>query len=1021
MIDIPLGLRNSIETHNCVLFVGAGVGCHFTAPDGTTAPTGLELCEMLCNKFAIPCQPNCRLSQIAELVELRKGRKELETFISSKLDGLSPDDTFKWITSVRWRAIYTTNYDNCIERAYQLSSKPRQNAVSFSITSDLHRYQPIIDVPIFHIHGHFFSGASSNIIITKSDYARFREKRKMLFESFKFEMATSSILYVGYANEDPNWETLLEETFEDFYPSKLPQSFRIDPYADDIDIEILQSKNIHTIKCSFQEFASTISASTVTSDTAVDVLSAFKKNVPPDFEAEFNSSPIPVIRLLSSWEYVNQAAFNQPPNFTNFIKGDAPNWSLIDKGQIFERDIEGDLYDGILDFATTTKKSPSVSIVLGAAGYGTSTLLKTIAVKTVKDKAGAVFVLRPGASILEGDIEYASSQFPNVFFVVDDAADHASELEKSIHMLRETKKAAFFLLGERLNEWHQRSNRPRGQEYQIEPLSDGEIDRLLDFLGKYNALNRLESLPKDLQHSIIKERHQKELLVVLREATENNNFDAIIESEYRGIGDDFSKLAYLYICSFYQHGALFRVSLLSEIFGISTVEFYEKTASTTEGVIVFECIDEQRGLYAARARHHNIAAVVWERCADSGQKEEIVQKTLRKLNLNSSTDAHAFELFTRSDRIVDCIRTLEGRISFFEQASKIDPASPYVRQHYARMLSRSGQHNLALTQIENAIKNDTAVRVLYHTKGKILSELAINSESVEIGRRFLIQAEACFNKGISLNTRDDYGYESLASLYFDWANKVFDKNPSEATDYISKSEEIISIGLRTVRNRESLWVLSSKIQYYLGNTPKSISSLETAVHERHGSIIARYLLARAYRRQKRPQDALTILQPVVKSAKEEFRALIEYAEALLENGEPYDKAIAILELGTLYGLSDPKFISIYGGLLFLNGDFTKSDDIFLKAMKRSLPANELYEIRFKPFDRVDNSKPFFLTGEVVTVQAGYSLLKPDGYPQIICHASKYKGMLMRKGLRVKFELAFCANRPVALYPTPVVS
>jgi len=189
-------------------------------------------------------------------------------------------------------------------------------------------------------------------------------------------------------------------------------------------------------------------------------------------------------------------------------------------------------------------------------------------------------------------------------------------------------------------------------------------------------LNQLESLPRDIQHSVVKERHQKELLVVMREATENNNFDAIIESEYRGIGDEFSKLSYLYVCSFYQHGALFRVSLLSELLDINIVDLYEKISVTTEGIVVFECIDEPRGLYAARARHHKIAAVVWERCADSGQKEEIIQKTLRKLNLNFSIDARAFNLFVRSDRIVDCIRNLEGKISFFEQASKMDPTSP---------------------------------------------------------------------------------------------------------------------------------------------------------------------------------------------------------------------------------------------------------------------------------------------------------------------------------------------------------
>ena len=1021
MIDIPLGLKNSIETHNCVLFVGAGIGCHFKSSLGESAPDSNELCRLLCEKFSIDSTSNCKLAQISELVEIRTGRKELESFISSKLNNLTPDEIFQWITTVRWRAIYTTNYDNCIERAYQLCPNPLQNPASFSITSDLRNYHPIIDVPIFHIHGYLLSGSDYNIIITKSDYARFRKKRQMLFESLKLDMAAVSFLYVGYSNTDQNWEILLEEIIEDFLPSELPQSFRIDPYPDIIEAEILQKKNIKTIKCSLEEFVSSFVSTSITSTSLDSLLNFFKKNVPPDLQNSFEASPVPVTRLLSSWEYVNQAPFNDKPNLANFLKGDAPNWSLIEGGFYFERDIQGEIYDAILEFATTSKFTPSVAIALGSAGYGTSTLLKILAVQIVKDKAGAVFLLRPGAKVLEGDIEYATSLFSNIFFIIDDAADFAADLNRSIHMLRESKRRAFFLLGDHLNEWHQRLSRPRGQEYLIEPLSDGEIDRLLDFLDRNHALNQIEHLPRDYQFAIIKERYQKELLVVMRESTENNNFDAIIESEYRGIGDDFSKLFYLFVCSFYQHGALIRDSLLSELLEIDLSQLYNKISLSTEGVVVFECVDTTRGLYAARARHHKIAAVVWERCADLGQKENIIQKSLKSLNLNFGLDAHAFDLFVRSDRIVECIRTLEGKISFFDQASNMDPTSPYVRQHYARMLSRARQYQYALIQIDNAIKNDPTVRILYHTKGKILSELAINAEGTEFGRKYLIQAESCFNKGITLNNRDDYGFESLASLYFDWSKKLSNEDPGESADYLAKAEEVISLGLRTVRNKESLWILSAKIQNYLGNTPQSISSLETAVRERPGSVIARYILAHYYRVNKEPNKALIILEPIIKSNSDEFRAFIEYALALLESGETYRKAASVLQLSNLYGLSDPRFISIYGGVLFLDGDFTTSDSVFSGSINLSFPADELYKLHFYPFDGQAPSTPFSLVGEVVTVKPGYSLIKPDCYPQIICHASKYRNTLMRKGLQVKIILAFCSKGPVALYPTPILT
>ena len=1019
MIDIPLGLKNAIDTHNCVLFIGAGIGLHFKDANGNIAPNGYELCEKMCNKFDIPMKSNYTLPQISELIELRKGRKELETFISSHLGSLMPDDIFRWISTVRWRSIFTTNYDNCIERAYQLNPTPPQNPISFSITSDITSINYLIDVPIYHIHGYLLSGDSSNIIITKSDYAKFRESRRMLFEKLKFEMVNASILYIGYSNTDTNWETLLEETIEDFYPTALPQSFRIDPYVNEIDDEILKNKNIHSIKCEFQDFVESCLASNVGFHAGDNMFTEAKRNVPPDLLPKFDIAPAPIIRLLSSWEYINQINFSVSPNLQQFLKGDLPNWSLISEKSFFERDVQGDLYDVILDFATSPKSKTRAIAVLGSAGYGISTLLRVLSVQIIKDGAGAVFYLKPGAELSEGDIQFAATLFDNVFIVIDNGPHHAASLERVLNLLKEANLRAMLIIGGRLNEWHQRQSRPRAQEFLIEPLSDPEIERLLSFLTKNNALSKLEHLPYDHQFNMIKERHQKELLVVMREAIENNNFDAIIESEYRGITGEKPRLAYLYVCGFYQHGAYMRDNLLADLLDIPITEMYAIIGTSTEGVIISDCIDGNMYIYGSRARHHKIAAVVWERCADAVQKEILTQSILRGLNLNYGSDVRAFDQFVRSDRIVDCIQSLEGRINFFEQACKMDPTSPYVRQHYARMLSRSHQYSLALQQIDNAIEKDRSVRVLYHTKGKILSSLAINQDSVDIGRKYLIQSELYFKKGIALNTRDNYGFESLSSLYFKWSVKMENINKEESLDYLSKAEETVSLGLRTVRNRESLWLISARIASHLGQDPESISRLENAITEHQGAMVARYVLARTYRKHNNSQKAIEVLEPIIKSNTEEFRLILEYALALLDTGESYNKALGILEYGTLYGLSDARYISVYGGLLYLIGSYNKSDDIFDRSIKNAIPVDELFRISFRPHDLDNPNDALTIEGEVVKVQAGFSFIKPDDFPRIICPASKYHGTLMRRGLRVRYSLAFSAKGPLALYPVVI--
>lgn len=194
MHEIPLGLRQAIESGRCILFIGAGIGEHLIDPDGKKAPDGKALAKELAAHFSIVINGEPELAKLAQLVQIRKGRKELLSYINKRLGNLEPDDTLRWLATLRWGAIYTTNYDSGIERAYELTSAPPQKAISIVFDSDL---VPInqFDIPIYHLHGAIFGSHNPDITITESDYPKFRERRKMLFESLKRDFATSAFLY----------------------------------------------------------------------------------------------------------------------------------------------------------------------------------------------------------------------------------------------------------------------------------------------------------------------------------------------------------------------------------------------------------------------------------------------------------------------------------------------------------------------------------------------------------------------------------------------------------------------------------------------------------------------------------------------------------------------------------------------------------------------------------------------------------------------------------------------------------
>jgi tetratricopeptide (TPR) repeat protein len=605
--------------------------------------------------------------------------------------------------------------------------------------------------------------------------------------------------------------------------------------------------------------------------------------------------------------------------------------------------------------------------------------------------AGTVYALRPGSPVLEGDIEYSATLSEcRPFLFINNAADHASAVHTMLSRLKDIERPAMFVLGERLNEWRQGHGKLNVKEYQIESLSDPEIYRLLDLLDKHAELGALSPLPKDLQFAAIKQKHGKELLVALREATEGKSFDAILEDEFRGIKSPTARRLYLAVCCFHQHGAFARDALLSQLLNVPLIQLYEKTSAGTEGVVIYECVNRAREAYAARARHCTIASVVWERCASAEEKDALLNRVLSSLNLNYGTDATAFERFIRNDRTIDQIRTLDGKIRFFETACKKDPDSPYVRQHYARMLMREEKSDLALGQIDLAIKMNPKLRVLRHTRGMVLMQLALSVDSNDIARRRLAQSEASFRRGLALYSRDEYCYQGLAQLYLGWAKRA--PTPEESAEYVIKAEQVINDGLKKVRVRYGLWIESSNIQAYLGNEPSRLQALEKAVRDTPGSIVSRYLLGRAYRKAGRIDDALQVLDPIIKNHHDEFRSFVEYALSLAIKNKSYDGSIAVLKLSTLYGYSDPRFIATLGGMLFMSGEFSEAKAIFEESTRHDFTSGEMNEVQFRPLVMEDPNAPLRMNGRVVTRKAGYAFVECAGFPGFLCPGSKFDGL-----------------------------
>lgn len=485
----------------------------------------------------------------------------------------------------------------------------------------------------------------------------------------KVRFATNPFLYIGYSNRDQNWKLLQSELQREFFPSTPPTSYRIAPHPDTLESEILAAQGITTIEADLERFSTAAKEALGSLGGGGVQLAGIETDIPSELQEAFERHPAAIARLLKSWTLVNSAPFTEAPNTAAFLQGEFPNWGLAGSRLPFERDLEDQILDELLDYATASGAPRRLMALLAPAGYGVSTLLMTLAGRVVQERAGPIFMHRRGTPVLEGDIAFAASLFSeSPFFIVDNAADVAEALVSAVFRIKDTDRPVLLLVGERLNEWREKRVAVRSREYVLESLSDAEMERLLDFLAAEHALGRLEELDRRLQLAALRERSEKQLLVAMREVTEGRGFDAIIEDEYRGMPSDLARRVYAVVSCFYRLRMPIRDQTLASIVGLPLADLHAGVRAGAEGVVRYDCIDDVRGEYAARTRHHVIAEIVWERCVEAAEREEIVLRGLEALNLNYFLDRRAFDAFVRSDRTIDSIAGFDAKTRFFEGA-----------------------------------------------------------------------------------------------------------------------------------------------------------------------------------------------------------------------------------------------------------------------------------------------------------------------------------------------------------------
>jgi LuxR family glucitol operon transcriptional activator len=200
VIDIPHQLIDDFAAGDAVAFVGAGLSM------GAGLPSWSKLLEPLCDLLE-SCPAEATFPDIAELYELQTSRAKLIQFLKSQLptQRLEPTEAHEALLRLELRRIYTTNFDDLLERAAEKMGLEFDLAVGGEDLALLRGGH----LQIIKIHGDL--AQADTVVLTSEDYASFARKKESLANMLRADLQTRPSLFVGYSFRDENMRLILAQ------------------------------------------------------------------------------------------------------------------------------------------------------------------------------------------------------------------------------------------------------------------------------------------------------------------------------------------------------------------------------------------------------------------------------------------------------------------------------------------------------------------------------------------------------------------------------------------------------------------------------------------------------------------------------------------------------------------------------------------------------------------------------------------------------------------------------------------
>jgi hypothetical protein len=1027
MTKIPNSLIENVKAKNIVLFLGSGFAYSALHPLNSKPPLGNELSKMLSENFLGGSYNSEPLNFVSEMAISENSLFKVQSFIADVFEPFSPSDNQFLYTTFPWKAIFTTNYDLILEKAYQKNKTPLQELSKvFRNTPEYQIFKSPKAVPYYKLHGciSYINDVDVPLILTTDQYINHKKNRERLFSKL-FELAMDySILFIGYSNQDQNIRTILKE-IESLHDGR-PRSYMVSPNFRDDEIRFWESKKITALKMGHEDFIKQLDNEISENEK---VLSGFKVEQDKVIYNKFvvNVKDLnPTSSLLNfldnESQYVHNSIAATDTNPEAFYKGLFHNWDPIIKNLDIERN-EKDriLTQIILDEKYQNPEKPYFFLLKGHAGSGKSVLLKRIAWEASVDFNKLSLFINPNSLLRYNPIfELYNYVKERIYIYIDNAAENEHAILTLIEKAYKEKVPITVVGSERTNIWNEdiKLKSYVTEDFSITYLTPKEIDNLIVKLEQHNSLGFLENKTKEERKLELSEKAGRVLLVALYEATGGKTFEEIIFDEYEQIKSEQAKFLYLTVAILHRLGSEARAGLISRVHGINFHEFKTKLYKPLE-YIVFDEKNHFINDYVYKTRHQYIAEIIFETVLTNEQdRYDAYVNILTYLDIDYQSDLHAFFAMTNAKKLNTIFRDPIRINNLYNLAEKKSIDDPKLLQQKAiyQMISRGGNLNLAeryLSKAHELTPNDTTIS---HSLAEVSYKRAELANNLLERNQYLNHAKKLCEEILKKNKEEPYSYHTLLKISLIKLREVLHDGDFMAIESkIKDIEKLVSAARQLFPEKEFILEIESKFNQIIENEPKAIELLEKAFNVNKASPYIALRYAKFLQSKDELQEALSALKQTLDINPNDKDVNFRYA--YLTNLLTPDNQSDILHYyRRSFTMGDTRYDSQfwYARALYIFNDIPKAKEIFDYLTSARVGIDEKREPR--GVITVKNKSVEF-SGTIIRKEQHFLIVKRDkiGDTIFINRFNVYKSWdNINISTVVYFNLAFNFMGPIAI-------